>query len=287
MRVSALMTRSPITVTPDTSTDEAVIAMDRAGVRHLPVVENGQLRGLISDRDLLTETGWLPSRLRDMRSGQSLASKKHQVRELIHEPVMTTTPQDPVLTVVVEAAVQGLGCLPVIEGNKLVGIVTEVDMLRTFLLVCAANQQDTSLDPHIAGHMTREPSCLEFSSTIDEAIVECRRLEAHHLPILQSGHLIGILSDRDLRRARGRGRSGDRAVETIMQRSPTCLTPEAHLSEAARLMVDERISCLPILRDSVVVGILTTQDLLEHCSRELRERELPGSIAIEGEGRQS
>ena len=61
MRVSSIMTVEPVTIAPSATPDEAVRLMDEHGVRHLPVLEGGKLLSVVSDRDLLEATGWLPS----------------------------------------------------------------------------------------------------------------------------------------------------------------------------------------------------------------------------------
>lgn len=56
--VERYMTRDPVTVAPDTDAAEAAASMLQLGVRHLPVMEGGQVVGMLSARDLLTDLSW-------------------------------------------------------------------------------------------------------------------------------------------------------------------------------------------------------------------------------------
>lgn len=108
-----------------------------------------------------------------------------------------------------------------------------------------------------------------------------------HLPVTQGGRLVGIISDRHLRHmlpsslAPPKERKQFRAwgalvrIDEVMTREVITVTPETPTYTAARLMVDRRIECIPVLRGSALVGILTTADLL----RALATKELLKGIS--------
>jgi CBS domain-containing protein len=77
-----------------------------------------------------------------------------------------------------------------------------------------------------------------------------------HLMICEyGGRLLGVVTDRDLRQRRGK-----RATD-VMTREPVCVPAGALLAPAAALMVDHRISCLPVVEQGRIKGVLTTDDL--------------------------
>src|SRR5262245_3317871 len=108
-------------------------------------------------------------------------------------------------------------------------------------------------------------------------VMEKRRI--NQLPVLTDGHLVGIVTDRDLRDVfpsvfdtvasprRGRARpETDPAtipVEDVMTREVLTLAPDAFVVDAARLMRRERIGAVPIVDGRRLVGILTRSDVLD------------------------
>ena len=81
-----------------------------------------------------------------------------------------------------------------------------------------------------------------------------------HLPVLEDGRLIGILSDRDMRLHSGYLDSTH--VDAVMTSNPATITPAETVEEAARLMLRLKISAVPIVDDQKPVGILSTSDIL-------------------------
>jgi CBS domain-containing protein len=89
-----------------------------------------------------------------------------------------------------------------------------------------------------------------------------------------------MLSDRDLRAAHGGGQPADTPVERIMSTQLITLEPDDSSSRAADLMVENRISAIPIVLDTSLAGLLTTTDMIEHSAGVLapvRERARRGA----------
>ena len=96
-----------------------------------------------------------------------------------------------------------------------------------------------------------------------------------HLPVLDDKRLVGVVSQRDLFRsalAVALG-YGERAQETllrtlrvkeVMSEPAITVSPGATIKEAARLMIEKKIGCLPVLEGRKLVGIVTETDILRH-----------------------
>ncbi len=129
--------------------------------------------------------------------------------------------------------------------------------------------------------MSREVATIGTSESCLDAVVRMQRVRARHLPVInREGHLVGIVTDRDLRRqlfsppvfeALGSTRVDillDRVhVAEIMSTDLVTATPDMTLGEAASTMRKERVGSLPVVDQGRVVGILTETDLLRHVVR--------------------
>jgi len=276
MRVSSIMTVEPVTISPSATPDEAVQLMDEHGVRHLPVMEGGVLLGVVSDRDLLEATGWLPRRVRGLRQEPVTGPEKLTVRELTHTPAMAVAPDDSVVTVAIEAVVQSIGCLPVVQDGALLGIVTETDLLNAYVEAIDGKRLRRDESPPVSQVMTRTVTTIDRETTVAEAERLSRANFVRHFPVMYAERLEGILSDRDLRRAVGRGRRGDCTVDKVMTSDLITVSSSAPLHEVARLMLEHKISAIPVVDDLRLSGICTSTDMLDFCIDHLREPE-PGS----------
>jgi len=129
--------------------------------------------------------------------------------------------------------------------------------------------------------MSREVVSIGTSESCLDAVVRMQRVRARHLPVInREGLLVGIVTDRDLRRqlfsppvfeALGSTRVDlllDRVhVAEIMSTDLVTATPDMTLGEAASTMREERVGSLPVVDQGRVVGILTETDLLRHVVR--------------------
>jgi acetoin utilization protein AcuB len=120
--------------------------------------------------------------------------------------------------------------------------------------------------------MTSSVVTMSPDSTLAEAIAVVRTRRIRHLPVVQHGRLVGIVTDRDLRLASpppwAAGDAGlvqalqERTVADVMTTSVITVEADTPLEEAARQMWSHRIGCLPVTRGSELVGMLTQTDLM-------------------------
>lgn len=118
--------------------------------------------------------------------------------------------------------------------------------------------------------MTREVVTLSPQTTAGEALALCREKRIRHLPVLEEGRLAGIVSDRDLRSATpalgdaGRAEAlGRIVVHEVMARDVATIRPDDPIEEAANIMRERSIGCLPVVEDGALVGIVTSSDVME------------------------
>lgn len=109
-----------------------------------------------------------------------------------------------------------------------------------------------------AALMTRHVVVVTPSVTVGAAADLMRRFRVRHLPVLESGRLAGVLSDRDLLRHDAASSCGE-----VMTPSPITCSPAAPISRIARLMLDNKIDSVPVVDEAGgLVGLVTSADLL-------------------------
>ena len=272
VEIGSIMTVGPVAVTGDSTLDEARTLMDEHAIRHLPVLEGagsgqGRLVGVISDRDVLEATDWLPARVHEARGGTTGDRVPRRVREIAHHPVHCVGAGDTAAAAALQLVQRRIGCLPVVEDDVLIGIVTETDLLHAYAAL-RPDDPGNSYEP-VGEHMVQSPSAIHWFTSLGDAVALCRANAIRHLPVLEGEDLAGIVSDRDLRRALGAGRHAEMPVDEIVTREVVTIDSDAPLFRAAELMARHRFGCLPVVRGDSFVGLLTSTDLLERCLESL------------------
>jgi CBS domain-containing membrane protein len=125
--VADLMTRKIIAIGENDTLENLEENMERFRFRHLPVVDGDKLIGLVTHRDLLHASS---SFLSDRESERNKLIHKVPVGTIMQTEVLTVESTDKLLDVAKLMWESKLGCLPVVDGGKLVGIVTEADFIR-------------------------------------------------------------------------------------------------------------------------------------------------------------
>jgi acetoin utilization protein AcuB len=144
MLVSKIMTRNPIFTHPDLSLSDARSLMDKEKIGHLPVLnKNNELVGLITAVDL-KKAGPSPATSLDMYEISYLLSKI-TVEKVMVKKVITVGENETIEEAARIMADNGIGCLPVMNGSLLVGIVTDSDIFHFFVNAFGARHQGIRL----------------------------------------------------------------------------------------------------------------------------------------------
>lgn len=163
MMVERRMRGRVITIQRDESVESAQTLMSLNNIRHMPVLDGQSLVGVISDRDLL---GVMVQQRRGGCGGRAGKAYFLPPGVRVHE-AMTA---DPVVispeTDIEEAArlliTRKIGCLPVVDGERLVGIITETDILGVFTEILGLLETSTRIDVALG----RDPRAMERTSEI-------------------------------------------------------------------------------------------------------------------------
>ena len=258
------------TVTPDTLVRMAYQRMRDMHIRHLPVVTNeGTLVGIITDRDIRRAAASDVPHLMEHELLALLAQLR--VQDIMTPEVVTVGGTTPLQEAGQMLLQKRFGCLPVVHANHtLAGIITVTDLLRA------------SIAQYEAGRGIRVRSMMHtpiITVTPEMSLTEAQRLmrdhHIRHVPVVSGPgyqRLVGMLTDRDLREAlpspattltRGKiaYQMETTSVKTCMTQEVVSIGPEAEMVQAAHLLVQRRIGCLPVVDHATLEGVVTAHGL--------------------------
>jgi acetoin utilization protein AcuB len=163
MLVEKRMKLHPVTVSPEDSFRHAMTLIRQKGIRHLPVVEGDRLVGIVTDRDI-RQASPSPATSLEVHELHYLLERV-KVREIMTKRVYTVAPDTPIEEAARLMLQHKIGGLPVLDGGKLGGIITETDILAAFVEVMGIQPQQTRLELVLED---RPGAFLEVCRTIQE-----------------------------------------------------------------------------------------------------------------------
>jgi len=123
--------------------------------------------------------------------------------------------------------------------------------------------------------MTEDVRALPPNATVAELLELMDRLRIRHVPVVEDGEIVGLVSHRDV--VRGALGGLDQlpmsqrqqlleqiTIAEVMVEDPETIAPDADLRQAAELMLENKFGCLPVAEGSGLVGILTEADFVRH-----------------------
>jgi len=126
--------------------------------------------------------------------------------------------------------------------------------------------------------MMGSPVTLKSDDTLDLAndVISLGRIR--HIPIVESGKLVGVLSERDLIGTaaseifglKQRTKSAllkTTLIKSVMKKRVITVEPDTSIKDAAHLMAERKIGCLPVVSEGTLVGLVTTTDVLRYVER--------------------
>jgi acetoin utilization protein AcuB len=134
------MTREVTTLVPEATAEEALGLSRRRRVRHFPVVDDGTLVGVVSDRDLRSATPVLGD------PGRAAALKEILVSQVMSREPVTADPRDPIELAANVMRERHIGCLPVVETGRLVGIITASDVMEALVYLVGAHEPGSRME---------------------------------------------------------------------------------------------------------------------------------------------
>jgi CBS domain-containing protein len=135
--------------------------------------------------------------------------------------------------------------------------------------------------------MTNDVTTLQEGDTMLDAAMIFARSSLRHLPVLRDSNLVGVLTERDMKRFAPGLMSGvssekyndlmeNTPLAKVMTRDPLTLKPDQDVSDAADIFSTKRFGCLPVVEDGKLVGIVTTTDMLKLLAQIIKDQRAGG-----------
>jgi acetoin utilization protein AcuB len=178
MFVRTYMTRDPITISLDSTYPQALSMIRKNKIRHLPVVDGSRLVGIVVEQDLLSNQPSPATTLSVYEIYSLLDSLR--VRQIMTRPVITVEgdcPLEEAARIMVE---NKISCLPVMDGDRLVGLITQTDVFKVLVEVLGGQEDGLRLTlrlPEVVGELARVTSRIAEAGGNIVAVTSSRVME--------------------------------------------------------------------------------------------------------------
>jgi CBS domain-containing protein len=258
MQVKDVMTKEIIVVDKDVDLKYVLDLMKKHEITKIPVVEDKKLIGVITDNIIAYKLG-------SIRKKGIPASRLH-ASSVTDKNVVIVDPYTEVKDILKKVGEPGPTLLNVVVNDVLVGVITKADLLH---LVKSKKSINEIMKKNI------------FSVSPDDRVIHARRImiDKHiaRLPVLDTGRLVGIISDTeiafalaDIKRSVPLGRQKhhleELLVENVMKTPVLWTDPNMSAVDAATIMIKNNVGALPIIKDEKLIGIVSRTDLLKTIS---------------------
>ncbi|HEY7528608.1 MAG TPA: CBS and ACT domain-containing protein [Candidatus Deferrimicrobiaceae bacterium] len=169
MLVGRRMTKDPRTVSPEDTLTLAADIMRESRINHLPVVEGARLVGILSDTDLRNAS--LASG--PPQAGEESMGRGRRVREVMKTEVWSLTPEDSVEDALLIIRRKKFGALPVLSGDRLVGIITKIDLLNAVIDVLNLDDVGLRIEVHLPRNLARFEALIADLDRLSARVHSC------------------------------------------------------------------------------------------------------------------
>ncbi|MBR3140431.1 MAG: CBS domain-containing protein [Methanobrevibacter sp.] len=258
MQIKNLMSEDLITIDKDQNLSDALKLLRKHNVSRLPVTNNKELVGIISERDIANKLG--------SSKYESMPASRLHVSSVMVKDVFTV-PQTMQLDDVAKLMLEnGIGSVPVMDDGKMVGIVSKADFVTLAVGIAFEKYFVKEL-------MSKDLTVVSPSERLVHARRQMIESKVGRLPVVEDEELKGMVTSKDLMRAfidfrkkvpekYQKSQIKEVLVEDIMSSNPTFTSKEVTISEVAKIMMETGYNGLPVVEGDNVVGIITQTDIL-------------------------
>ena len=258
MKVRDVMTKDVIFVDKDVDLRYVLKLMKKHNITKIPVLEDKKIIGVITDTAIAFKLGAIRNR--------GVPASRLHASSVMEKEIETVSPEEDVSTILATVGEPGPTMLHVIEKDTLVGVVTKADLLP---LVDSTQSVEEIMQRNLHYVSPEDRVIHARRKMIDENIAR--------LPVINNGMLIGMVSDIDIAFAiaeikrsfplgRQKHQLDELLVNDVMRRPAISINYDKTVTDAAKVMMEEYVGALPVMKNGKVVGIVTRTDLLKTIS---------------------
>jgi len=229
--------------------------MKRKKVSRLLVKDKDEIIGIITERDIARRLGYWKER--------KLLTTHIYVSSAYTKDLKTVDEDENVSKASRMMLTFGISSLVVTKGKKVTGIVTKTDLIKLL--------KDKKIP---VSSVMKKPLTIPLGSTLLQARKIMMERGIKRLPVMYGNKLVGIVTEGDIARALTSFRKfvedkhldkrmKEIKVDDVMSRNLITISEKTSVGEASNLMIKNDISCLPVMRNDELVGIVTKTDLVE------------------------
>ena len=254
LEVGDVMSTNVTTISADRTVFSAVKTMSENKISCIIVVDDAKVVGILTETDILKRVA---SRNNDFN--------KRSVAEIMSSPVETVSHDLSILKAAEISEKKNIKRLPVLENKRLVGIVTQTDIVRTMTSYCVWKD--------VADIMSRNVAALQKTATVSEAAQVMTSRSISCVVALEGDEAVGVLTERDLLgKVVAEHRDPTRTtIEEVMSSPIATVPPDHSVFSAGRSMEAKGIRRLVVTEGKRLCGIVAQTDIFRAAKRKLQE----------------
>ncbi len=269
MRSIDCATKEVVSIRAGSPIADAASLMEEQRFRHVPVVTNGLLVGMISDRDIALHEDHTPNgNGKRPTPDKSFISGCRAVDQIMSQPVITLLPHDPARLAARTMVARRVGALPLVRAGRLAAIITESDLLRGLQRRAATCRRvQRFLRRHVDELMATDVLTVEPHSSFVQVLTLLKQKVRRLVIVAENDAVLGIISDRNIRQAIRKCLSGELEVVTLtakkmMSTSICTIEHDATVSQAIDTFLLIGSHALPVAHGDWLEGMITTTDVV-------------------------
>jgi len=254
MKVKDVMTTNVVTVDKDVNLRHVLKLMKKHDITKIPVLEDKQLIGLITDNNIAYKLGSIKTK--------GIPASRLHASSVTDRNIEKISPDTEIKTILKKVGKSGPTMLCVTDNSNLLGVITKADLLH---LVKSKKQLKDIMKQKL------------FTVSPDDRVIHARRImvdeDIARLPVVDHGKLVGMISDNEIAFAlaslkrsfpigRQKKKLDELLIEDVMKSPPIWTEPNMTVEKAASIMAKNDVGALPLLENNKLIGIISRTDLL-------------------------